>query len=606
MDILFDKSLQCPYAHLHIPLISSYDKIIDCYPCSISYCNEYCEINDMNDKLIYAMVFLRPQRIRELVSQINIEKFIKIKIGIKKIDFLSYIFDIHYDILKHCKYNGSCIFEELIGYDELPVKSLGSIQKLNKTKYEDLYEIIEIISEHYSTTITPYHLVQIKFSNNIYKLLLDKIQKKVLIDNSIEDSTKKCIYCLKELSQNVLVKLSCECEGYTHKKCLIKYHVMLSKIKSKKCVVCSKTMNVIIEKWYKGVHFPFSNIYQKFEILKYDAQEYTLNMQKNVVLNNNKYIQRKIIIKTQTKEFLVKIYNEHIIIQDEFEQLVYAIFYSHVKNVQELLSNLSINRFKEFKNYCKDNFMFDISTNIIIPIISSHATINIDNEIVELLKKKSLECLDIEVDIKCSLNMGKFVWCRNNLIIEYNKTIYLSPGYYLSEIGKQMIILEIEINLGIKLEHETLFIEFYNNNNQLIGFEDINKNKKIINKKIKIKMEDIGTKLYIIFTSYNKSPQKLNEFNKNNINNTDLYYETITIPQLHTHNTECNICFETVENHNKYITKCSHLYHHKCIWDYLKSSNKLFNISHKCTYLCCNSQKILQLNCPTCRTTITN
>jgi hypothetical protein len=81
----------------------------------------------------------------------------------------------------------------------------------------------------------------------------------------------------------------------------------------------------------------------------------------------------------------------------------------------------------------------------------------------------------------------------------------------------------------------------------------------------------------------------------------NLYSIYIKIPKLKQYGdlNNCNICFDEVNEKNKYITPCGHLFHINCIFTYFKSNHLLENIN--CSENCCNTMKIKQYECIVCR-----
>lgn len=82
-----------------------------------------------------------------------------------------------------------------------------------------------------------------------------------------------------------------------------------------------------------------------------------------------------------------------------------------------------------------------------------------------------------------------------------------------------------------------------------------------------------------------------------------LYSKTIAIPYFNVSKvSECPICLnDVIKNKNKYITKCGHIFHINCIWNYLKCNN------HITTFNCvdCFHQNEMitdSFKCPICRT----
>lgn len=87
-----------------------------------------------------------------------------------------------------------------------------------------------------------------------------------------------------------------------------------------------------------------------------------------------------------------------------------------------------------------------------------------------------------------------------------------------------------------------------------------------------------------------------------------VYSTQITICEPKQYETEeCPICMDIVNDvKNKYLSPCGHLFHLKCIFSYLQSTDKLYEVPRRCTEHCCLSQKIKPFSCPVCRQLIIN
>lgn len=77
----------------------------------------------------------------------------------------------------------------------------------------------------------------------------------------------------------------------------------------------------------------------------------------------------------------------------------------------------------------------------------------------------------------------------------------------------------------------------------------------------------------------------------------------VVVPLQHQElNEDCPICLDKVES-NKYVSTCRHVFHHSCLWSYLKQDKSLFS---KCTSTACDhaAYKARPFPCPMCRTTL--
>ena len=68
--------------------------------------------------------------------------------------------------------------------------------------------------------------------------------------------------------------------------------------------------------------------------------------------------------------------------------------------------------------------------------------------------------------------------------------------------------------------------------------------------------------------------------------------------------TNCAICLNEIDLIGKYITKCNHVFHLDCIWNYLEHTGKLKQLSEQCKKYCKHSENIMSFQCPICKTNI--
>lgn len=191
---------------------------------------------------------------------------------------------------------------------------------------------------------------------------------------------------------------------------------------------------------------------------------------------------------------------------------------------------------------------------------------------------------DFKADISAKKTYGKYSWCGS----------MLDSGYYLDILSNQeSTILSITIEMNNKLYKETEFIQVYHDTSCIQYTSE--------------KLKKTHTFLFPLYKDIDKV--KIN-FVKGDYENYDTnslkrlpmktyFSQTINLPKLEIKGSrECIICTEEIKD-DKYITKCQHVFHTQCIFDYLKHNDLLY-VQNSCRW-CKHGEKIKEFKCPTCR-----
>ena len=116
----------------------------------------------------------------------------------------------------------------------------------------------------------------------------------------------------------------------------------------------------------------------------------------------------------------------------------------------------------------------------------------------------------------------------------------------------------------------------------------------------------MGKKCLMTFNKFTRTKHDSDDSDDNDDNDSTIQCHVIheiqfTIPELDfTTTTDCSICLENIID-DMYITRCRHIYHMNCIFEYLEK-NKLMK-KNRCSD-CMHSQKIKDFLCPICRSEI--
>lgn len=177
---------------------------------------------------------------------------------------------------------------------------------------------------------------------------------------------------------------------------------------------------------------------------------------------------------------------------------------------------------------------------------------------------------DFKADISAKKTYGKYSWCGS----------MLDSGYYLDILSNQeSTMLSIVIEMNNELYKETEIILVYHDK-----------------KSIQYTTGEFKQTHTFLFPLYKDIDKITIGFYKGVYDN---YVTDINLPKLEIKGShECIICTEEIKD-DKYITKCQHVFHTQCIFDYLKHNDLLY-VQNSCRW-CKHGEKIKEFKCPTCR-----
>jgi hypothetical protein len=220
-----------------------------------------------------------------------------------------------------------------------------------------------------------------------------------------------------------------------------------------------------------------------------------------------------------------------------------------------------------------------------------------------------------EARVNLQVSFGKYKWCGNmSSASGSGYTLTNNQTYYYKDGKESNFMLHIDIYMNDELLVDVEYIEILTESNFLFHYSQ---NKLTNHYSYCTKMDEkyIGQEFKITFVK----PKPLNEEEYQKLMKSfrrhpmiKVYETTVEIPEmkLFEKNT-CSICIEdVVDDNNKHITKCGHLFHNNCFWNYLLSIPNLISEVHKnCSstntsghLLCCNVGKIVNTYCcPVCK-----
>jgi hypothetical protein len=166
--------------------------------------------------------------------------------------------------------------------------------------------------------------------------------------------------------------------------------------------------------------------------------------------------------------------------------------------------------------------------------------------------------------------------------------------------------LNIILLLNPKLYNDTEYIDLYDHTGFLFGYNTTNLNSPFFINKKKIKKELIGTELIAKFSKKRilTKEQEENVFKTMQRTPRDVIYEyKFIIPNIKSYSdNQCSICLDDViDEKNKYITTCGHIYHLNCICTFLETNNLLYPLHNYCSSkFGCHTRHSKPFNCPVC------
>lgn len=188
---------------------------------------------------------------------------------------------------------------------------------------------------------------------------------------------------------------------------------------------------------------------------------------------------------------------------------------------------------------------------------------------------------------------GKYDWC-GKMHEGYKPGFYLC-SYYENRVGKPApnVMVSIKIKLDKNLHDVIDIIEMYDCTGFLAQYTVGPINFPVHHFFFSLQYCEPGTDLKILYRKILPRPEKYTTLRRSPMKT--IYEETIKIPEIVVKDTvNCGLCSNHVDtNFNKYISKCSHLFHMDCLWKHLDPEYDNNQASCK---------KIAPFPCPLCST----
>jgi len=196
---------------------------------------------------------------------------------------------------------------------------------------------------------------------------------------------------------------------------------------------------------------------------------------------------------------------------------------------------------------------------------------------------------------------GPYVWCSNDV-----------SGYYLTErktdrktrvdrIKKSVTMVRIEVNICDALFKNVDFIDIFDETGFLAHYTPSGLRKPYHKFFFELKYVKDGTVLKICY----KKRQRQSYESSRRLERTPMNvirYDLITIPLLEAKgNKECMMCcLESVlYDDDVYVSQCGHVFHTKCLFEYLRKNNYVKPKDEDCDY-CEHGDKTIPFPCPVC------
>lgn len=570
--------------------VNELDELNDIYPCKKYDCNKFHKSMDKYEALEDAINYLKPQRVKELLdNSFSKEELSNPECKLNKLNKLNHNL-LESTISKIISCGGDkgipCI-------DIVNVFSFGNsryrLSPNEKISSVLFLEIIEIIAQKHPWMInSKCYCFPINYC--IYPLF-SILNKYYIADN---EANKKCEICGSKYQEQLIAKpcalasnqnVNSYCANkYVHLLCLI-HEIKTNNIDGcgDICNICSQPYNSYIYDTQK-INFPKLNIYIQPLMSRY------------------------VFIEPDNK----------------IGQLIFACIYLIVERVKEILDTIDDKEFIELisKYSINDNIHSGVFVSIHkgVIVLGKNLGTNLGEstnpkeyqQINEMLINKCLDVMEYSCETNTSVFYGKYLWCGNTSspkgscftlvnTTNNNKDPYDTPFSH---------VLLLELNLNPKLRREVDFIDVYDENGGLYGYNtEIVKNQWKNFKKINETY--IGKELKIVFSKVKELTKEQQEIEQKRLMRTPrepIYEITVKIPELKIYGSqiECNICLNDVNNEtNKYVSPCGHLFHLDCIFKYFETANLLYPVYTTCKNNCCGANKVKQFNCVVCKKLIT-
>ena len=201
------------------------------------------------------------------------------------------------------------------------------------------------------------------------------------------------------------------------------------------------------------------------------------------------------------------------------------------------------------------------------------------------------------------INEGPYVWCGNNYDGEksgYYLTKGIGAATKLSSYPEKEIMVVLSFDIPQSLVDNIMFIQIYDETGFLVNYNG----RKITNNykcSFKVDKSLCGTKLKICYDIPSNIQPKSSFLSR--IKTDTIHTEYLTIPNILIKGEKmCTICLEDASD-NIYISKCEHIFHINCLWEYLENRGFLNPIAENCKFFKCDHiEKPKPFPCPVCRT----
>lgn len=207
----------------------------------------------------------------------------------------------------------------------------------------------------------------------------------------------------------------------------------------------------------------------------------------------------------------------------------------------------------------------------------------------------------LKTDVNVRLSIGNYEWCGNNY--DGNKS-----GHYLTpynDKSSEKVLINLTTKMSKRLFREIDIIEIYHICDGGRGFcanystNGLNNPHKTFFE-LQPKYGTFGDSLIINYSKILPRDPKMGIFSRAPMK--IIHTEIVKIPFLEIKGSnDCAICSGPVDS-KRYITTCQHLFHSKCIFEYLDSTNKLLPLANHCVqFMCGHARKCDPFECPICK-----
>ncbi|RYH00854.1 hypothetical protein EON65_48740 [archaeon] len=223
----------------------------------------------------------------------------------------------------------------------------------------------------------------------------------------------------------------------------------------------------------------------------------------------------------------------------------------------------------------------------------------------------------LAAEISTEISFGKYVWCGNIESATGSGFTLTNQSIRDGYGDTDTYMLSIVVTMNEPLAQRADSIEVFTPWGGLFGYNSRRLRGPTYQFFSKFKPTEVGMELRVVVGGYQVVSDEVRKERSKRLMRPlkkTLFEQMIVIPDLPAlSDTTCSICLSNVETDtNKYITSCKHVFHMRCIWDYLRHTDCLSAVHPRCTQLypsgqhgCCNSAKLIKsFQCPNCKLTI--